>query len=277
MLAITSLIAIGCSKNMGAVGKNPTIEQAWETTQELRVPESVMYDSKSGNVFVANINGKPTEKNGMGFIAVLSLDGTIQNLKWATGLNAPKGMGIMDRTLYVTDIDRVHAIDIATGSIKQTWEVEGARFLNDIAIGGDGAVYITDMLMGTIHVIRGGSLDTFLMFEYKRPNGLFISGHDLLVGTAEGLLKIDLQTKTVSVIIEHKGGIDGIKPIGGGRYVISDWKGKTQVIQSGKQPLVLLDTTAAKINAADFEYITDRNLILIPTFFDNRVVAYRLK
>lgn len=32
-----------------------------------------------------------------------------------------------------------------------------------------------------------------------------------------------------------------------------------------------------KLDAADFEYIPDMNLILIPTFFDNRVVAYQLK
>jgi len=31
------------------------------------------------------------------------------------------------------------------------------------------------------------------------------------------------------------------------------------------------------VDAADFEYIRERNLLLIPTFVDNRVAAYRLQ
>jgi len=40
---------------------------------------------------------------------------------------------------------------------------------------------------------------------------------------------------------------------------------------------VLIDTTASKINSADLGYIKSRRLLLIPTFFDNRVVAYKVE
>ena len=76
--------------------------------------------------------------------------------------------------------------------------------------------------------------------------------------------------------IPNKGGIDGLKKIRKGTYIVSDWKGKTQLIGKDKHPTVLLDTTDKKINAADLEYIPDKRLIIIPTFFDNRVVAYKL-
>ena len=76
--------------------------------------------------------------------------------------------------------------------------------------------------------------------------------------------------------IPNKGGIDGLKKIRKGTYIVSDWKGKTQLISKNKHPIVLLDTTNKKINAADLEYIPDKRLIIIPTFFDNRVVAYKL-
>ena len=41
--------------------------------------------------------------------------------------------------------------------------------------------------------------------------------------------------------------------------------------------IVLIDTTASKINSADLEYVQSRRLLLIPTFFDNRVMAYKVE
>jgi hypothetical protein len=40
---------------------------------------------------------------------------------------------------------------------------------------------------------------------------------------------------------------------------------------------VLIDTTNQKINSADIEYIEGKQILLIPTFFDNRVVAYQVE
>jgi len=39
----------------------------------------------------------------------------------------------------------------------------------------------------------------------------------------------------------------------------------------------LLNTTAGKTLLADFEYVEDKGLLVIPTFRDNRVIAYHLK
>ncbi len=259
------------------IGKKPVMVLVWETPKELEVPESVMYDAKNKVLYTSNISGKPTLKNGKGFIAKVNLDGSIKDPAWVIGLNAPKGMGIVGETLYVTDIDRVVAINISTGIVHKTWDVEGAKFLNDIAVDNNGIVFITDMATKRIHVIKEGQLDLFLALNYEKPNGLFMSGSTLLVGTAQGLLRIDPHSKTIAMEIEHQGGIDGIKPIGGGRYIVSDWKGKIQIIEKGQTSVVLMDTSAQKINAADFEYIPEKNLVIIPTFFDNRLVAYQLQ
>jgi hypothetical protein len=104
-----------------------------------------------------------------------------------------------------------------------------------------------------------------------------MSGNTLLVGTAQGVVTIDIRSKTVAMEIAHHGGIDGIKPLGGGRYIVSDWKGKVQIIEKGQTPVVLMDTSVQKINAADFEYIPEKNLVIIPTFFDDRLKAYLLR
>ena len=38
----------------------------------------------------------------------------------------------------------------------------------------------------------------------------------------------------------------------------------------------LLDTESDGVNTADFDYSSKDNLLFVPTFFDNRVKAYKL-
>jgi hypothetical protein len=38
-----------------------------------------------------------------------------------------------------------------------------------------------------------------------------------------------------------------------------------------------MDTTPEKIYAADIEFIAGQHLLLVPTFSDNRVMAYEVK
>jgi len=136
------------------------ITEVWSTSKDLKVPESVMYDKENHIIYVANINGKPTEKNNMGFLSKISLDGKIVTLKWVDGMNAPKGMGLKDNLLYVTDIDRIHVIDKNKDQIIKTHDVSGAKFLNDIEIDSKGNVYITDMLTNKVLILKYNKVDT---------------------------------------------------------------------------------------------------------------------
>ena len=71
------------------------INKAWETLAELKTPESVVYAPKQDTLFVSNIDGKPDQKDQKGFISKISLsNGSITELNWITGLDAPKGMAI---------------------------------------------------------------------------------------------------------------------------------------------------------------------------------------
>lgn len=253
------------------------IKKLWQSESKLMVPESVLYNANQQILYVANISGMPTEKNGQGFIAQINLDGKIEKLRWITGLNAPKGMGLFEGTLYVADIDRVHAINTNSGKIKKTWNVNGAKFLNDIAIDKAGSVFITDTYGKSIYRIKKNNVSLFMSIEQSRPNGLFMGKDTLLVGTSEGVFRINVDTRSIEPFILHTGGIDGLKSVGQGLYIVTDWQGKTQLIAKDKAPIVLLDTTEEQINAADFEYIPGKKMILIPTFFNNRVMAYQLQ
>ncbi len=262
--------------------KEFTLVKQWETSLGLSVPESVLYHESENSLYISNINGKPTEKNGLGFISKLSVDGKMIKLKWATGLNAPKGAAIFGNCLYVSDIDRLVEIDLSTGNIAKTYRAENAVFLNDVVTDAKGNVYISDMseTNSVIYKLVNDKMTIWLKGkDIKNPNGLHMEKDRLMVGNSgDGKLKaIGLSTKAVQTIATVGRGIDGLRPNGKGGYFVSDWKGKTSLVKPTGSVSILKDTSDMKINSADLEYIISKNLLLIPTFFDNRIVAYRVE
>jgi hypothetical protein len=115
--------------------------------------------------------------------------------------------------------------------------------------------------------------------DVSKPNGLYAEKSKLILGNSgDGTLKaISLVTKEISLIAKIGSGIDGVQSDGKGNYFISDWKGKTSYVTSSGQVTVIIDTTNQKINSADIEYIESKQILLIPTFFDNRVLAYQVE
>jgi len=267
---------------MGYPGyRSYSLVKVWESDRIFKVPESVCYDPKGKSLYVSNIDGQPGRKDGRGFISKLSPDGRVLKLKWATGLNAPKGMAIFKDRLYVSDIDRLVCIALSSGEITRVFPAEGARFLNDVAVDERGHVYVSDSSgkNSAIYWLKDGKMEVWLKGgEIKSPNGLFYRDGVLYVGSSgDGRIKaVDVRTKRVKTVAEVGSGIDGLILDKDGFFIVSDWRGKTSLIEKGKGPVVLMDTTDKRINSADLGYIPDQRLILIPTFFDNRVLAYRL-
>ena len=57
------------------------VQKLWETPAQLKTPESVPYEPNENVLFVSNIDGKPDEKDGQGFISKVSpINGTISEL-----------------------------------------------------------------------------------------------------------------------------------------------------------------------------------------------------
>lgn len=139
-LAVTLVIATAFGASAVA---EPTV--VWET-DGLKTPESARADLGGTFAYVANVNGEPTDKDGNGFISKVALkDGKIITLEWATGLNAPKGMGQFGDRLYVSDIDQLVEIDTKTGEILKRYEAAGAKFLNDVAVDPSGQILLVTM------------------------------------------------------------------------------------------------------------------------------------
>lgn len=254
--------------------KTPTLTMLWETPDSLFTNESVLFDGSTGTIYVANIEGQdPVGKDGKGSIGIISKDGKIVNAEWVSGLNAPKGMGITNGKLYVTDIDELVEIDIASAKVSKKYKVDSAIFLNDLAIQNN-KVYFSDSRTGKVHLFDAGTVSTFSNGN-EGINGLEVAADGTLYGLDGSGLKKWNADGTSSIINSQVTGGDGLVILKDGNFIASRWQGEIWFVSDTSQTL-MLDTKAAESNTADIGFIPNENMVLVPTFFKNKVVAYRL-
>jgi hypothetical protein len=252
-----------------------TLEKVWETSTEMKTPESVLYDSDRDLIYVANINDNPSEKDGNGFISILNPDGSVKVFKWIENLSAPKGMAIFDGKFYVSDIDQLVEIDIDSGKILKKYDAPNAVFLNDVAACMNGMIFVSDTRTAKIHVLNDGVFSVWMEGEpLKSPNGLFTEKGKLFVGD-ENIYEVDIRSKKITKIISDAGGVDGLEKNNEGQFVFSNWPGRIFIHADGKN-IKLHDSTSEEINTADIDFALKYNWVLVPTFFDNRIVAYKI-
>jgi hypothetical protein len=109
------------------------------------------------------------------------------------------------------------------------------------------------------------------------PNGLLAVGTDkLLIGSGKlgALQSIDLKTKLITKLADGMAATDGIEPEGRKNYFVSDWNGQVFHVTADGNKQQVLDTRTDKINSADIAYINKQKLLIVPTFFKNKLVAY---
>lgn len=260
--------------------KAPTLSKVWETDSTLQTPESVIYDEFREVLYVSNINAvPPTAKDNDGYISIISTDGEIIEREWVTEISAPKGMGIVDSSLFVTNIDEIVEIDIPSGVIIARYPIEGGAFLNDISVTNDEEIYISDTGTNTIHILNNGDVRTWLNDStLVGPNGLLHQGSHIMVASYFGdeFSRIDINTKMREVISDSIPGGDGIVAYEE-HYFVSNWNGEVHFVDNLGNRTLVLDTKAQELNAADICYLPEKKLLLIPTFFGNTVAAYEVK
>jgi sugar lactone lactonase YvrE len=265
----------------------PAAKEIWNVQLGIDAPESAYVDSKTGDVFVSLIGGMPNEKDGNGRIARISHDGRTTNATWADGLNAPKGLRAWDNTLWTADIDEIVGFNMETGKVSTRVKVKDAKFLNDVTVGHDGTVYVSDMMGNKIYTLGGGKVSVFAEGEQlEYPNGLFLEGDQLIVGgwgskpkddftnDVKGhLYKLDLKTKMKTLITpEPFANIDGVESDGAGGYLVSDYLAGAilRVSKDGKAKRI----AAFKPGTADIGFHWAQQRLIIPHMNENKVAAY---
>ena len=260
--------------------KEKSLVKVWETDTLLTTSESVLFDEANEVLYVSNIGAvPPSAQDGDGFISKVALSGEILELKWVEGIDAPKGMGLLNGKLYVADIDELVEIDIASGTIANKYLIEGSAFLNDITVSDDSTVYISDSDTNKIFSFKNGESSVWMEGDiFGRPNGLLFQGEKMMQANfASGVLNtIDMATKELTMLNDSLPGGDGIKAVGDD-YLISSWHGQVYYVTGDGTRSTLLDTSADTLNCADIEFIAETSILYVPTFFGNTVAAYELK
>ena len=242
--------------------------ESLNTISGLVSPESVAQDAK-GDIYVSEIG--EFNKDGDGKITRISIDGKLST--FASGMDDPKGLTFIGKSLYVTDKNRVLKVE-SDGK----WTVFGSTmafpqtpvFLNDITSDDAGNIYVSDSgnlkSGGAIFKIAQNKKITLVLDENTpeilAPNGLWIIKNDLYeVDFSSGILyKINLKNKSISKIAEGFGGGDGLIK-SGNNFFVSDWKnGKIFKVQGSKVSLFKDGFTAA----ADIALSYDNKSIMTP-------------
>jgi sugar lactone lactonase YvrE len=262
----------------------------------LSTPESVFYDPDTDTYLVSNINGAPTAKDNNGYVTELSADGKVLAAKLFAGgekgvtLNAPKGLVVLGGLVYVADIDTVRMFDRKTGVAKGEVKVAGATFVNDLSVGPDGRVYVTDSGLdakfeatGTdgVYVIEPGKkpvLKTLVKSKsLNKPNGVLATKDALYVVTfgAAELQKYDLKGKAIGVPTKlPKGSLDGIVAVGAD-FIISSWEGAA--LYRGTFGGEFKEVASGLKAPADIGFDVKRSRVLVPRFQENFVEAWDVK
>jgi sugar lactone lactonase YvrE len=290
--------ATDTTKPATAAAPAPASASKLGETPSMKTPESVRYDADLDVFFVSNINGNPSQHDGNGFIAVVRADSTgvvkmlVESGKNGATLDAPKGLAIVGDTLWVADINHLRAFNKRTGAKVADIDLSSqhALFLNDLVVGGDGAVYATDTGIqfddkgGISHpgvdqifkiegrkatALKADSLNGPNGIAWDAANGRFILGP--FNGTAVQTWKPG--DKTSGTLVNGPGQYDGIEVLGDGRVLVTSWADSAvHVIQNGAVSKLITNVAAP----ADIGVDTKRGVVAIPRFNDGKVEYYKI-
>lgn len=287
------LLILAITQVANAQNKLPfQLEKDWELTG-FENPESVVLDTKNNILYVSNVNGAPTDKDGNGYISKVSLEGKIIQQKWIIGLNAPKGLVIYQGKLYATDIDEIVEIDIKTKKTT-TFKAQNATFLNDITVDKRGNVYASNTFgfSGIYKLSKKGKRKVELWLKddnLNMPNGLYVTknklyvagwGKDINPETYEtkvngNLLSIDLKSKEITNITKPIGNLDGLSQTLHG-FLLSDWLAGKLLYYSNDSK-----TTTEALNlpkgSADTYFDKETKSVFIPLMLNNTLLKYHFK
>lgn len=264
-----------------AVHRAPGVEELWTAGRDFLIPESAAYDPETDAFYVSNYDAyNPSQGAGRQYISKLTSDGKVAALQWVSGLNNPTGLAVWNRRLYAVERTGLAEIDISLAKIVNRIALPGAGVPNDVAVVDNGDIFISDSRRNCIYRISGGRAEEWLNSpSILAPNGVHVLKGKLIVGTnGDGCLKaVDLATKDVSVIANlGQGTIDGIESDREGNLLVSHNEGRLFRVSPDGRVATILDTTALRMNIADFAYAPGRNMVVFPTFTDSRVAAFRL-
>jgi hypothetical protein len=268
---------------------------------KVNAAEAVRYDPELDVWYVASFGPgevSPLGKDNNGTIGRYKGDGAPDSVRFIAGgrggavLNAPKGMAIVGDTLWVADIDAVRGFNRRTGAPVATINVRGARFLNDVAVGPDGALYLTDSGLGIdpktgmghpgpdrIYRIGADRKAAVALQDSSlaAPNGIAwdSAGRSFVVVPFFGqqLVRWAPGDSALQPLATGKGQHDGVEPIGNGRFLVTSWVDSSlNVVEDGRVTRVATGVPSP----ADLGWDAKRRRAAVPLLMAGRVELWEV-
>jgi hypothetical protein len=258
------------------------------------IPEGIAFDSRSGDFFVGSLyrkkivrvraDGEVTDfvksgQDGLEDVLGLKVDGAGQ--LWACTVAS-------GRARQKAGSSALFKYDIATGRLLQSFWLpnkDARHLLNDLVLGADGTVFVTDSDANSIHRLPRGALALEPLVDpgvLLYPNGIAMSadgGRLYVADFKNGLSIVDVATKAVRALPHppdvSTAGIDGLYLYGGALLGIQNGAGRERVVRyalsadgervegmdvlEGRNPFFRIPTTGV-LAGGDFVYLANANL-----------------
>ncbi len=284
LLSLLIVIPLSSAK---AAPATPQLE--WET-EGFHAPESVAYDAQQDCFYVSNLATRGKDRTPEdGFISKVSRSGKILELKWATGLEDPKGLAVANGRLYVGDTPAMFEIDLESGKVlaRHAPADGGTGAFNDCAADPQGNIYVYSSRLSTVYRLHAGRFEAWKEIDTGVTGGLnglrAETDRLLLGGWTVNDSKGDQQLGHISVVrfvdkalsrigstpVAH---VDGLEPDGAGGYTVTDWPDGDLKHVSGTGNVTTLMTLVK--GTADHEYLIEDKLMIIPSMLEDRIRAF---
>jgi len=247
-------------------------------------PEAVRYDPELDLFFVSNFNDEPAGDSN-GFVSKLSTDGDVLVAKFMVGtedrpFHGGRGMFIDKPGLWVVDAGGVHLFDRNSG--EQLDFVDFSEFelgfLNDITMGKDGALYVTDTGTASLYKIVEREA-SFVTKVPMNPNGITSdpeTGRLLMApwSDSDEIIAWDIDEESITSVgkLDGGGNFDGIEIVGNTIIIASQMDTSLHFMVDG------VDSRAVELpgKPADIGIDTKRNTVAVPYVSLNRVDIFPL-
>jgi sugar lactone lactonase YvrE len=276
-----------------------TAADAQITVAGLDSPESAIHDPLTDHYLVSNIGGPipaaAFAEDGNGFISKIAPDGTVVDRTWiglgrdGVVLNSPKGLAVSGQGLFVADIDVVHEFDRFSGALIRTVEIPGADFLNDVAAGPNGSVYVSDsaLVLGDdgasfvptesdaiYQVTANGRLKTIAKNPaLGSPNGLTVTDQGRLVAVSfdesKEVFAVKRNGERRTVRATPVGQLDGLEQLDDGSFVVSSFE-SVSVVRVTATGESVTEFSGPQVADLGIDHCRDR--LLLPLIADNALV-----
>ncbi len=272
LVAVTILVSTLTTTGYASTRPDPiAADIAWVATGEFCEPETVL-PLPDDTLLVSNVCD--FRERGNGFLTLLDKDGETLQWRIVDGLDAPLGMALVGDRLYVVDNNRLRVFRWPGYEPLETIALETV-VANDVAVAPDGVAYVTDTAKHQVVRRSADGTQSVLTGEarFAGANGIALDGERLFVGGAR-LWSVDLRTDAITTIgPDWLADIDGIELEADGTLQLTPVAGPL-IRYRDDDDIQIFEGDG--VSSANHGYAPRLQLALIPTGFDNTVIAIRL-